>query len=109
MKRSYCTLCHRIHKSFNWRYAQYETPDGKRYGWFCDKWFTPAPYPEFMPQRIKDDRPKYAKSLMQPYRGGVASQEYIDTYGTKRINPKDVKKAKNVWGDILPMNWKKSL
>ena len=107
-KREYCVLCHRIHASFNWRYGEYETTDGRRYGWFCDKWFTPT-HPEFMPQRVKDDRNKWAKSIMQPYRGGTASQEYIDTYGTKRINPKDVKRAKPVWKDILPMNWEKSI
>jgi hypothetical protein len=62
-----------------------------------------------VPERIKTQRSEFAKSLLQPYRSGVASQEYIDTYGTDRINPKDVKKAKKVWtGDVLPSHWENS-
>jgi len=104
-----CVLCHKIHEAFNWKYGEYETVEGLRWGWFCDKWYKPS-HPEFVPQRIKDDRNKYAKSIMQPYRQGVASQEYIDTYGTKRINPKDVKKAKKVWTtDVLKNGWERSI
>ena len=108
MKRDLCVLCKRIHKSYNWHYGPYETVEGERYGWFCDKWFTPSRYPEFVPESIKEERKEYSKALLQPYRQGIASQEYIDSYGTKRINPKDVKKSKKVWGDILPFGWEKS-
>ena len=100
-------MCHRLHDALNWKYSEYETTDGIKYGWFCEKWFKPS-HPEFVPQRIKDQRNEYARSMLQPYRGGIASQEYIDANGTSRINQKDIKKAKNVWKEILPTNWQKS-
>lgn len=105
--RSLCVLCHKIHGGQNWRYASYETSNGIRYGWFCQKWYKPVT-PEFVPERVKEDRKTYAKSLLQPYRGGVPSSEYIQSYGTGRIDPNDVKKAKPVWKDILSTGWEKS-
>lgn len=105
--RELCVLCHRLHEAENWKYSEYETVDGTRYGWFCEKWYK-ASHPEWIPERIKEDRKKFAKSTLQPYRNGVASQEFIDTYGSKNINPSDAKKAQNVWKDTLPTNWQRS-
>jgi hypothetical protein len=102
--KSSCVLCHTTHDAQNWKYAEYEK--GKE-GWFCERWFKPT-NPEFVPQRIKDQRQEYAKSLLQPYRGGTASQEYIEAYGTGRIQPEDIKGAKNVWKEVLPSRWKNS-
>ena len=102
-----CVLCHRLHNAYNWKYAPYTDAEGTRYGWFCDRWFKPTS-PEFVPEGIKEDRKNYAKSLLQPYRGGVASSEYIEAYGTGRIAPEDVKSAKPVWKEILPIGWQKS-
>jgi hypothetical protein len=96
-----CVLCHKIHDAFNWKYGEYETVEGLRWGWFCDKWFKPS-HPEFVPQRIKDDRVTNFNSLMQPFRGGELSKEYVEKYGTKRlkVTPEEVKKAKHVWKDL---------
>jgi len=57
-------------------------------------------YPEFIPERIKNDRKKYFNSMVQPWRGDIASQEYIDAHGTKNFTPEEVKRAKDVWRDI---------
>lgn len=100
-----CAFCKKKHTAFNWR-LQYDTAQ-KKYVWYCDKYFKPVT-PEFTTEKIKEDRQRYAKSLLQPYRGGIASQEYIDAYGTGRFDPADVKKARPVWRDVLPSNWQKS-
>jgi hypothetical protein len=102
--RELCVLCHKVHEAHNWKYTEYETVDGVKYGYFCEKWFKPS-HPEWVPQRIKDERNAMAKSMIQPYREGVLSKEFVDTYGTKHVDPKEVKKAKNVWKDTLPSNW----
>jgi len=68
-------------------------------------------YPEFVPERIKTQRSEFASSLLQPYRGGQLSKEYVDKYGTKRLNvtDKEVRNAKNVWtGDVLKSGWERS-
>jgi hypothetical protein len=97
-----CVLCHKLHEALNWKYSEYETTDGVRYGWFCEKWFSPSRYPEFVPQRIKDDREKNFNAVLQPYRGGEVSREYIEKYGTGRlkVSKKEVEKAKYVWTDL---------
>jgi hypothetical protein len=103
-----CVLCHRLHKSSNWKYSEYETISGKFYGWFCEKWFRISPAREAVPQRITEERNKYAKSMLQPYREGTLSQEFVEAYGTKHLDPKEVKHAKRVWKDTLPSNWQRS-
>ena len=57
---------------------------------------------EFTTENIKDQRKAYAKDIIQPFRKGELSKEYVDTYGTKHlkgITPQEVKKAKPVWDD----------
>lgn len=52
---------------------------------------------EIVPQYIKDQRKH--PDVIQPFRNGKLSKEYVDTYGTKHIKatPEEIKKAKNVW------------
>lgn len=106
--REKCVLCHRIHDGNNWKYGSYQTSEGLRYGWFCNRWFKPKAY-EFVPQRIREERKKYAKDIVQPFRNGELAKEFVENYpqatrnmvkaGT--ITQKEVAKAKNVWkGDI---------
>lgn len=47
-------------------------------------------------------RREHKKDILQPYRKGELSKEYVDTYGTQGINvsKKDANKAKRVWKDI---------
>ena len=65
----------------------------------------PARGPEFVPDRIKEDRKEYYKSTIQAYRGRTLSKEYLEAYGEKGINPTDAEKknAKYVWRDTP--NW----
>lgn len=57
---------------------------------------------EFTSQEIRDGRVKYADHLLQPYRGGEVSKEYIQKYGTKglKVTEQEIKKAKNTWRDL---------
>ena len=101
-----CVGCGRFHADWSWIYKNYEveTKDGiiTKSGWFCRKWFKLGPSYEFVPERIKNDRKKYAKDILQPWRQGVLSKEYLDVYGSKGVGAtkEDIKKAKNVWKDI---------
>lgn len=57
---------------------------------------------EFTSQNIKDERKQFAKDLIAPFREGHVSKEFIETYGTKRIDvsPNEVKTAINVWPEL---------
>jgi hypothetical protein len=56
---------------------------------------------EFTSEQIKEARKVYKKDIIQPYRDGVLSKEYLEQYGTKGIKPseEDIKNAKYVWND----------
>lgn len=57
---------------------------------------------EMVPDRIKEDRIKHKNSMIQPFRNGQVSKEYLDLYGSSRIQvtPEEIKNAKNVWGEL---------
>lgn len=48
---------------------------------------------------IKDDRKKFKGDIVQPFRNGQLSKEYVDSVGTKyiKVTPEEVKNAKPVW------------
>ena len=50
---------------------------------------------EFTSDSIKEDRKEYKKDIIQPFREGEVSKEYIEQYGTQGINvtQEEVKKA----------------
>lgn len=58
--------------------------------------------PEFTTNSILNQRREYSKDIVQPYRDGRLSKEYIDAHGTKGIkaSKKDIKKADYVWKDV---------
>jgi len=55
--------------------------------------------------QIKEDRMKYHKDLIQSFREGELSKEFVDAYPEKvkqmiregNVRPEEVKKARNVW------------
>lgn len=55
---------------------------------------------QLTPQHIKDQRKEGHDDLIQPFRKGILSKEYLKKYGTKyiRATPDEIKRAKNVWG-----------
>jgi hypothetical protein len=57
-------------------------------------------YPEFVPDRIKHDRQKFAKDLLQPWRAGEPSREFINAYpekAKKMFTNQELRRAKYVW------------
>lgn len=64
---------------------------------------------EMLPKHIKDERLEYKAQTVQPFRNGQLSKEYVDLYGTSRIDvtPEEVKNAKNVWSRELPGDYYK--
>lgn len=54
---------------------------------------------EFTSESIKQQRKDSTSDIIQPYRKGELSKEYIEKYGTKRlkVTPEEIANAKNVW------------
>ena len=92
--KNLCVYCKKTHDDWAWRYRQG--------GWYCTKFFTPSGAREDIPKETKEDRKKYFNSLVQPFRNGEVSKEYIEAYGAKGINvtPEEAKKAKYTWKDV---------
>lgn len=67
---------------------------------------------EFTSSKIKEERKKYAKSILQPYIGGKLSREYIEAYGTDKlagVTKRDIKESVNVYkGELNSHNLHKS-
>ena len=57
---------------------------------------------EFTTSDIKTQRKAYADDILQPYRKGELSKEYIERYGTKRlkVSKAEAKKARYTWNDL---------
>jgi hypothetical protein len=102
--KTYCVGCQKEHHDFNWKL--------NNEGWRCRKYFKPS-NPEFVPDRIKDERKKYLKSTFQPYRDGTLSKEYVEANpdkAKKQFTPQQISKAKNTWSDLPNyQNWRKTL
>lgn len=62
---------------------------------------------EVVTESLRSERREYAKSAIQPFRDGVLSKEYLDTYGDKAINVTEEQKknARPVWDDIYSKNF----
>jgi hypothetical protein len=54
---------------------------------------------EFTSKEIKSERIKYADDILQPFRQGELSREYVDKHGTNNLNvtESEIKKSKKVW------------
>jgi hypothetical protein len=63
---------------------------------------------EFTTDEIREGRKQYAKQLLQPWRQGQISKEYLEAYPKQAqgmikegiLTREQVRKAKNVWQDI---------
>ncbi len=55
---------------------------------------------ELTTQEIKDSRKEFEPDIVQPWREGELSKEYLQRHGTKYIKatPEEIKNARNVWG-----------
>jgi len=70
----------------------------------------PSSQVEFTSDEIKEGRRKYGKSILQKYREGELSKEFLTAYPERRdamiekgiITKEQAKSAKNVWSDLEP-------
>ena len=65
--------------------------------------------PEFTSDSIRGQRREYRKDIIQPYRDGVLSKEYIEEYGTQGIEPSKeaIKHARYTYKDT-PGWWQRN-
>ncbi len=98
MTKDPCGSCN----SIDYHGAKLKYIDGKA-NWICEDCLGyRIKSPEFVPDSVKEERKENFKSLLQPFRNGELSREYVEAHGTKSINVSDteVKKAKYQWKDI---------
>jgi hypothetical protein len=110
MAKIRCQGCEREHEDWAWKNTTYTFPDGSRSGWFCTKWHKPRKSAEKVPEHVKQQRIENANDMVQPWRQGEPSKEFIDLYPSeakKTFTEKEIKKAKNVWKDVKGINTKK--
>jgi hypothetical protein len=100
MSKNYCVVCGCERDDLNWKHRDW----GGVEGWGCSKHFHATPHIK-IPERIRDDAKKYAKDIIQPFREGNLSREFVDNYPDQvkgmvkegSITQKEVEKAKEVW------------
>jgi len=69
-------------------------------------------YPEFVPQRVHDDRRKHLADQIQSHRQGILSKEWMELYPDRAkgsidsgtISQEEVKKAEYTWKDLPNYN-----
>ena len=88
-----CLGCKKEHEDVNWIF--------KNKGWYCTKYHLPSKI-DIVPSDMKDEREKHFNAVIQPYRSGELSREYIEAHGTKGIDvtKQQAKKAKHTWKDL---------
>lgn len=67
------------------------------------KYIGPANYPEFTTEKVKEERKQYFNSALQPWRGGIASKEFIEAFpnhAKRMFTKKEIRKSKYVWRDL---------
>ena len=87
----------------------------------CGDFSAVGGYPEFVPQRVHDERREHLADQIQSHRQGVLSKEWMELYPDRAkgsidsgtISQDDVKKAEYTWKDLPNYNnlkktkWKK--
>lgn len=105
MAVNFCSLCNKRHKDTTWRTFYHD-----KLFRVCSLYFKPTKA-EFVPQSVKDDRDKHAKSTLQAWREGEPSAEFIEAYperAKKMFTPRERMTAKEVWRGDISSNWRKS-
>lgn len=116
MKR-FCGTCNKEHDIDDW-YPILTYGIREPTAYHCEKFLKQEVKPKLrgkadhVPESLKQDRKRFAKSMLQPWREGEPSAEFIEAYpkqAKKMFTPKEMAKAKNVWkGEPNYDNWRKS-
>lgn len=58
---------------------------------------------EFTSNEIREERKADSKSILQPFRKGELSKEYVDQWGADKlaVSPQEIRNAKPVWNSDL--------
>lgn len=103
----YCSGCQKKHDDSNWLSRLVDNE--MRY--VCSQHFKPWS-PEFVPQSLVNERKQHIKSMLQPWREGEPSAEFMEAYperAKKMFTTKERIKAKPVWKDTPNYsNWRKT-
>ena len=112
MKSFNCIIHNTTHTSEGgWTYREWDMESGKIYGWGCSD----ISYPEFTTENIKEERKKYAPDMVQRFREGSLSREFVELYPDQArgmvkegiITKEQVKKSKYVWKEKEFKYWDK--
>ena len=62
---------------------------------------------EIIPESLRNDRKEHARSILQPYRNGQLSKEFIDIYGTESVkaSSEEIANAKPQYRDFYSENF----
>lgn len=104
----YCIRCQKLHDDYQWK-GSYDK-NIKKVVYICSQHYKTTAN-EFVPDRIVQDRKDNAKSMIQPWREGEASAEYIEAYPEQAKNMFTTRErltAKNVWKDTIPSYWRRT-
>lgn len=101
------------------RYYTYESQATNLWSKYCDKHMIEHienireyinPYPEMIPESMKEERKKYANDMLQSHRQGELSREFLEAHPQRAkqmlrdgaITKEEIKKSRYVWGKDVP-------
>jgi hypothetical protein len=116
--KRFCSTCNKEHTAMEW-YPLFTYGVKKPTSWNCPRYLDPnyvckrgpKSKPEFIPESMREDRKENAKSMIQPWREGEVSAEFIQAYpkqANKMFTQEERMKAKEVWKGELPSYWEKT-
>jgi ketol-acid reductoisomerase len=105
MKRNKCLICGKEPATIH---PLYGIMAGKKCLAKMRKISQPKQTAEITTESIRDDRKKYSKDILQSFRDGQLSKEYVEAYPEKvkqmikegNVSIEEANKAKNTWSDL---------
>lgn len=100
----YCVRHKKKHSSLGWKHKKWFSGGEIIDGWGCADW-TEVSTPSFEPEFIKEGRKQHRRELLQPFRQGELSKEYVEAYPEQAkgmvkegiVTKDQVRNAKQVW------------
>lgn len=78
MVKMFCVRCNKEHDSdYNWKNRVWDVKEGKIEGWGCTRSISPA---TIVNETLANDRKKYAREILQPFKGGELNKEFAKEY-----------------------------
>jgi len=99
MSVKFCVLCKKEHDDHGWLFRSWDDVDG----WACTQYFKPSgswSMENNITSETYQKRYEASRDLVQPFRDGVPSAEYVKLTGGKNMSKEDIKRAQPVWQDV---------